>query len=113
MKKTPVFCPDPNHELKVCLAAVMRVSDETGVQLEVTRKPDLENSGQPAVDCVAEGGSLHVALEHTIIECFPGQRGSDDLFKRTFCELERRDLCGGLEWPGDYRLILRSRDELL
>ena len=101
------------HELKVCLAVVRYMSQRAGERLKITRKPDSEIRNARAVDYLVEGPSKHYAMEHTLIESFPGQIASDQRFIQICSRLERENLCGGFLPCGDYVLVVISREEIL
>jgi len=74
------------------------LSRQYGTPLTIVRRPDEENRRSPAVEVVAsDPNGKTLAIEHTLIQPFEGERIDTDRFIRVFGGLEG---CDDLKKPG-------------
>jgi len=77
---------------------ISALSQQYGAPLTIVRRPDEENRQSPAVEVVASDSTgKTLAIEHTLIQPFEGERIDTDRFIRVFGGLED---CDDLKKPG-------------
>lgn len=100
-----------SNEGRACDAVARVLEARTGHQRADVWSPD--KSGEtPPVDLRMSLGAQQYAIEHTQIEAFAGQIGTEEVFRR-FIEPVREELSGTLPGPALYTLVfpLDSRIE--
>jgi hypothetical protein len=74
------------------------LNQQYGTSFKVVRWPDVDNRQAPAVEAVAaDRGGETVAIEHTLVQPFDGERTDTDRFMKVFGKLEG---CAELIKPG-------------
>ena len=59
--------------------------DRAGNSYRLVERPDRAERGRPAIDCIAENGRRdRLAIEHTLVEPFEGQKADDQPFLAVF-----------------------------
>ncbi|MBW2037472.1 MAG: hypothetical protein JRI41_08355 [Deltaproteobacteria bacterium] len=77
------------HQDKIIRAFISHLNSVLGTSYKITRWPDKNPTTNGEIDAYAEDGSLRpLAIEHTLVETYRGQKESDHRFLTVMANLE-------------------------